>query len=496
MPDIFLTKKSTADMKSSPPSIKNKKQPSSNDPYSNLHNKSESPQKPETSTKRSKRSSTRNSSASDNAKKRSRTSDEATHRSRPKRRAASSVQIGSYKDMENVDFSLLDHFSFGDTNASLAKSRKKSTRSASAKSRKTKSTLAALKRSALMVSKQSMDPAESPSSETLTTNSTNISADVAATTLIVRKQERARKISGTALENLLPPILLRRAKDGYCTTMPKFLHHLVSSNGRVEIFNRKTGKIMKGEQSVPVKNLVNELQAHSEYEPIIYPGSPRPSSPKSPLYRQARSSTTARVSGKVQPQSSLRASKVVGRTVLITGGSHKGQFGLIDSCIPANWYVISDVFNDDALDLDVVVHSKNLKLVNSAVKEMVSVATSKTQDDTVDESEKTTHESYTKPVTKTIESLRLRVDALEEQKLKLNGMFSFEEDKREAETTGRDEKAQEPPSTPDKWQGRELQRITQQITETRSELQKYKLVRNVLVGRGLNGKSRKEGELI
>jgi hypothetical protein len=73
--------------------------------------------------------------------------------------------------------------------------------------------------------------------------------------------------------------------------------------------------------------------------------------------------------------------------------------GLIDSCIPGNWYVISDVYNDDALDLDVVVHSKNLKLVNSAVKEMVSVASSKTQDDTVDESEKTTHESYTIPVT-------------------------------------------------------------------------------------------------
>jgi hypothetical protein len=330
MPDTIITKKSTADMKSSPPSIKNKKQPSSN-VSSNLHNKSESPEKPETSTKRSKRSSTRNSSASANAKKRSRTSDEqATHRSRPKRRAASSVQIGSYKDMENVDFSLLDHFSFGDTSASLAKSRKKSPRSvhvtASASKSKKKSTLAALKRSALMVSKQSMDPAESPSSETLTTNSTNIPGAVAANTLIMRKQERARKISGTALENLLPPILLRRAKDGYCT-MPKFLHHLVSSNGRVEIFNRKTGKIMKGEQSVPVKNLVNELQAHSEYEPIIYPGSPRPSSPKSPIYRQARSSTTARVSGKVQPQSSLRASKVVGRTVLITGGSHKGQFG-------------------------------------------------------------------------------------------------------------------------------------------------------------------------
>lgn len=73
--------------------------------------------------------------------------------------------------------------------------------------------------------------------------------------------------------------------------------------------------------------------------------------------------------------------------------------GLIDSCIPGNWYVLSNVFNDDSIDLDVVVHSKNLKLVNSAAKELVSATSSKTQDGAVDESEKTVNESYTKPVT-------------------------------------------------------------------------------------------------
>jgi len=93
---------------------------------------------------------------------------------------------------------------------------------------------------------------------------------------------------------------------------------------------------------------------------------------------------------------------------------------------------------------------------------------------------------------KTIESLRLRVDALEEHKRKLIGVLSSGEDRKETEGIGRDEETRGPSlASVDESQGRELQRITQRITETRSELQKYKLVRNVLVGRGLNGKSRR-----
>lgn len=285
-----------------------------------IHKKSEFPQELATSTKRSRRSSTQ-----DSRKRSSRSSDEATNRStRPKRRAAASVRFGSYKDMENVDFSLLDHFSFGDRASPAAKSRKKSL-PASAKSKK--STLASLKRSALMVSKQSVNPAESLSSENMSKKPASSTAiPAAAKALVVPKQEHARKISGAALEQLLPPVLLRRGKDGYCV-MPKLLHHLVSTNGRVDIFNRKTGKILKGKHSVSVKSLATELQAHSEYEPIICPEYPRTSSPTPPIYRQARTSATARVSGEVQPQSRLRASKVVGRAVLITGGPHKGLFG-------------------------------------------------------------------------------------------------------------------------------------------------------------------------
>ncbi len=39
------------------------------------------------------------------------------------------------------------------------------------------------------------------------------------------------------------------------------------------------------------------------------------------------------------------------------------SIGTVDSCIPGGWYVLSNVFNDDTLDLDIVVHSDNLKLV-------------------------------------------------------------------------------------------------------------------------------------
>jgi len=271
------------------------------------------------SSKRSTRSSTRDSTSSVATKKRSRGSDEAANRARPKRRAASSVRFGSYKEVENVDFSLIEHFNFNDGASPGRSSKKKSPikSSASVVSSK-KQSPASLKRSALLVSAQSsLNLAESEPS--------SAAAPPASKIFEMSKQKTAKKISGSALERLLPPVLLSRSKDGYAA-IPKFLQRLKSSNGKVEIFNRKTGKILKGSQSVSLKRLASELQAHSEYEPIC-PEYSRTSSPSSPIYRQARTSATARVSEQIQPQSRLRASKVVGRTVLITGGSHKGLFG-------------------------------------------------------------------------------------------------------------------------------------------------------------------------
>jgi len=63
-------------------------------------------------------------------------------------------------------------------------------------------------------------------------------------------------------EPALDPILLQQ--------LPKGLRSL-PSNTKIEVFNRRTGKIMKGDNSILLKDLPKELIDHAEYEPIVPP---------------------------------------------------------------------------------------------------------------------------------------------------------------------------------------------------------------------------------
>ncbi len=81
--------------------------------------------------------------------------------------------------------------------------------------------------------------------------------------------------------------------------------------------------------------------------------------------REARSLARASVNRDVQPQIRVRASTVEGRRVEITNGPYKGLKGNIESCIPGNWYLISDLSRKNKLDLDYIVHAKNLKMLIS-----------------------------------------------------------------------------------------------------------------------------------
>ena len=77
--------------------------------------------------------------------------------------------------------------------------------------------------------------------------------------------------------------------------------------------------------------------------------------------RAGRSGHKVRISRKVTPQTRVRASKVEGRSVLVTGGEYKGRRGKIESCIPGGWYLVRDLFKNDSLD--VVINSRNLELI-------------------------------------------------------------------------------------------------------------------------------------
>lgn len=172
-------------------------------------------------------------------------------------------------------------------------------------------------------------------------------------------------------DNILPvlnPVLLhpggndghlvgdRNEKNDHLQLLPIGLRQL-SPETKIEIFNRRTGKIMKGDNAVLLSNLPKALMDHAEYEPIVPPSSRNASI----TTRIGRSGPNVRINSNVVPQSRVRASKVEGRNVWVTGGEYRGLSGTIDSCIPGGWYLVSNLFKND--DLDVVISSKHLELI-------------------------------------------------------------------------------------------------------------------------------------
>merc|ERR1712029_569944 len=135
---------------------------------------------------------------------------------------------------------------------------------------------------------------------------------------------------------------------------------LLPSHTKIEIFNRRTGRIMKGDKAIPLSDLHAALINHAEYEPIV-----PPSLNSSVTTRVGRSGPNVRVNRKIAPQSRVRGSRVEGRNVLVTAGEYRGLSGTIDSCIPGGWYLVSNLFKND--DLDVVVSSQNLELIPEKV---------------------------------------------------------------------------------------------------------------------------------
>jgi hypothetical protein len=80
------------------------------------------------------------------------------------------------------------------------------------------------------------------------------------------KHPHISNVSQSTSQPVLNPILLQE--------IPASLHYLPPDT-EIEIFNRKTGRIMRGKDAILLKDLSKELMAHSEYEPIV---PPRPSS--------------------------------------------------------------------------------------------------------------------------------------------------------------------------------------------------------------------------
>lgn len=68
-------------------------------------------------------------------------------------------------------------------------------------------------------------------------------------------------------QTLQPFILDCQAQDN---TTHEMLQHL-PSDYKVEVFNRRTGRILKGDNAIPLKDLPSVLRRHAEFEPLIPP---------------------------------------------------------------------------------------------------------------------------------------------------------------------------------------------------------------------------------
>lgn len=186
----------------------------------------------------------------------------------------------------------------------------------------------------------------------------------------------------------LPPALLLDSQAQ--NSIPKALVHLPITE-KVDIFNRKTGRIMN---DIPISELPSLLRDHAEYEPIYLDKNEKKSNAH---YRASRTSPGGRVGVKVQPQPTLFYGKKNGNIVLVIKGIFKGTWGKkiifnvfiicnpsydlnqfhiiaigrIVSKIPGNWLIIRRCFGFDGNDnLNMIVHTKSVKILSKCQDKM------------------------------------------------------------------------------------------------------------------------------
>lgn len=121
----------------------------------------------------------------------------------------------------------------------------------------------------------------------------------------------------------LPPIVLETRNPN---KVPPSLRRF-NPNTRVDIFNRKTGKIMSGEDAICIRDLPEALLLHAEYEPIVPPDVQNSSRQQAMSQREGRSAPNVRVSRSVTAQARRTTSNYRGKKVRVTKGPYNGYIG-------------------------------------------------------------------------------------------------------------------------------------------------------------------------
>ena len=149
---------------------------------------------------------------------------------------------------------------------------------------------------------------------------------------------------------VLPPIVL----DG--PGIPTGLEHL-DPNAQVQIFDRKSGFILK--DRVSVKALPSLLRQHAEYEPIIPPREQT----DTPSVRQGRTDPDLLICAEIKPQTK----RLEGKKVVITSGQYRGREGHIKTSVPGGWYLVEGILKEISL----VVSPESVEEIQDATAALI-----------------------------------------------------------------------------------------------------------------------------
>lgn len=148
----------------------------------------------------------------------------------------------------------------------------------------------------------------------------------------------------------------------------------------VTCYDRKTCKVL--ENVCKASQLAELLAGHAELEPVILPINDEclltrthnnRSCSSSSFSREGRSSSNVRVLSALRPQNSLLrcSDSHIGKVVQVIDGLYSGRKGTITSALPAGWYTLSGLVDEE--DTDIYIKASNVALCTDPVDNFSSL---------------------------------------------------------------------------------------------------------------------------
>ena len=76
----------------------------------------------------------------------------------------------------------------------------------------------------------------------------------------------ARKMTSSKSKHLEPALNINNLEE---TLKNNYVTKSLPPDNKVDVFDRKTGRVLKGDNGIPLKDLASQLSQHAEYEPLL-----------------------------------------------------------------------------------------------------------------------------------------------------------------------------------------------------------------------------------